>query len=84
MSAKASLLQGLQDPDYRTARLSTALTGLNFICDELMQVSHSEPLPEGMIAAIECLIRNADFEATSTMELLENLALRIRASEVVE
>ena len=84
MTSKSSLLHGLQDPDYRTARLGTALTGLNYIRDEIMQASHDEPLPEGMIAAIECMIRNVDFEATSTMELLENLTHRIRGSELVK
>lgn len=79
--AKSMLLHGLQDPEYRTARLSTALTGLNFIRDEIMQASHDKPLPEGMIAAIECLIRNADFEACMTMELLEELTMRIRSGE---
>lgn len=36
MTAKASLLHGLQDPNYRTARLSTGLTGLNYIRDEII------------------------------------------------
>ena len=78
---KSKLLHGLQDPEYRTARLSVALTGLNFIRDELMQVNQDKPVPKGMIAAIECLIRNVDFEASMTMELLENIAARIRENE---
>ena len=84
MMEKTSLLHGLQDPDLRTADLCTAMTGLAFIRNQLTQVSRDKPLPEGMLAAIGCLIKQAEFEANMTMELLENLTLRVRASEAAD
>ena len=84
MMEKTSLLHGLQDPDLRTADLCTAMTGLAFIRQELAQVSRDVPMPEGMLAALECLIKQAEFEANMTMELLESLTLRVRESEAVD